>query len=228
MANVYVHASQARVYADTPDAQSTTGSLCTPVPQRRAQGGCNFQCCADTGTIGTPIGTATGDAFLVENPEAHLVCYSTTRSRYRDLVTTNSQFASKELIVGNGQSLCVPSTKRPADRLPDLTIELPIETNPNGDTAGCALAVEWHVSENAGVAVTVPFKVFMRTDEGHSASIIIPSLPANGVTLGLATLGPPGINCYDPDCFVEGVVDINDDVSESDETNNTDSRNDPG
>ncbi|MFQ5932754.1 MAG: hypothetical protein ACE5MM_10125 [Nitrospiraceae bacterium] len=41
------------------------------------------------------------------------------------------------------------------------------------------------------------------------------------------TLGPGG-NCFDPDCTVQVTVDVNDDVEESDETNNSAARTDIG
>ena len=68
-----------------------------------------------------------------------------------------------------------------------------------------------------------PFDVEVRTDNGLSVVVSVPGLAALGVMPLSVTLGP-GNNCFNSDCQVTAIADVNNAVAESDETNNTDQR----
>lgn len=67
----------------------------------------------------------------------------------------------------------------------------------------------------------------MRTHPPSRCSGAARPLPAGGSQPLSVPLGPDG-NCYDPDCTVRVTVDSSNSVTESNESNNVDSRTDLG
>ena len=173
-----------------------------------------------------------GGVTLIENPEAHLTCYATTRTDYRDLITTENQFLATELQIAQADTLCVPSRKINQPGRADLVIRLPnqVQVSCPGGGGTCTEEVDWEVGEIAGVPVGMPFDVHIRNQLGQSATFTIPGIGANGTVNGTAVLGPPGDNCYNPNCTTSGEVDAPSPgvILEADEGNNTDTRTDQG
>ena len=173
-----------------------------------------------------------GGAFtLIENSEAHLTCYFTTQTDFRGaLITARNQFQTTELAINQADILCVPSRKIIRTELPDLVIRLlgPVQVDCPTGGGSCEETVDWEVSEVNGVDVNQSFDVVITNELGQTDSANLTGIGANSTTNGTSVLGPPGDNCYNPDCTTRGRVDSTDTVPEADEGNNTDSRTDQG
>lgn len=100
-----------------------------------------------------------------------------------------------------------------------------------GGVGTCTQEMDFVVSEIAGVAVADPFRVQLTNELGQSGIAVVPGVNAGGSFGGTIILGPAGDNCYNPNCTTRARVDIplpGGLIVESDETNNTASRTDPG
>lgn len=176
-----------------------------------------------------------GNEIGVNEPEAHLACYATKPTRFQQDIRIDNQFVeAAPMQIGQAQSLCVPSLKRiVGNRLPDLVIRLP---NPArvlcpGGGGTCTQEMDFVVTELNGVAVNQAFRVQITNELGQTQTVILPGIAAGGSVPGTATLGPPGDNCYNPNCSTRGAVDVqlfDGLILESDETNNTANREDMG
>lgn len=84
--------------------------------------------------------------------------------------------------------------------------------------------------ENVGTAAAAAFNFETTFDPGQT--VIVPQPVPGGLSAGMSQLftimTPPGGNCFDPDCTITVVIDPSNDVSESDENNNTATSTTPG
>ena len=113
---------------------------------------------------------------------------------------------------------------------PDLTVKITdqptrVACQPE---VGCTATVEFTVANVGADDVAADFTVLIEADEVPSKTITVSGGLAAGESRAFTeTLGPGG-NCYNPDCTVKVTVDSGAAITESDETNNSDSRTDLG
>jgi hypothetical protein len=168
---------------------------------------------------------------LVRNKRDHLVCYQLRPARpfrARHVAIVN-QFGKAELTVVTPRTLCLPSLKRVLTR-PDLTVSIPntrTQVSCPGGGGTCITTRDFTITNAGGVSVVTPFTVLVEADPAQKTTLTVPGLAAGASVPLTAQLGPDG-NCYDPDCTVSVTVDSGNAVAESNETNNTATRTDPG
>jgi hypothetical protein len=140
-----------------------------------------------------------------------------------------NQFGKGDLTVVSPQKLCLPSLKR-LNELPDLTVSIPNTRTQVSCPGGGRPSIkkqDFTVTNASLVNVPAPFTVLIQADPGQKTTLTVSSLAAGASVPLTATLGPDN-NCYDPDCTVSVTVDSGSAVAEANETNNTDTRTDPG
>ncbi len=108
-------------------------------------------------------------------------------------------------------------------QLPDLTVRSidTVTVSCPGGAGTCITTVRFTIA-NVGSGNAGPFNVRIACDPAQSVVVNQPvtGLAAGGV-LTFTIHTPPGRNCFDPDCTVCVTVDSNNDVVESNETNNS-------
>lgn len=108
----------------------------------------------------------------------------------------------------------------------DLNPELFSVSCPDGI---CTTTVIFTI-ENIGNLPSGSFNIRVVMDP--SGSIIVNEFVPGGLDAGedrtFTVVGPPGGNCFDPDCTIMVIADSNNDVDECIENNNTDSDTLPG
>jgi hypothetical protein len=112
---------------------------------------------------------------------------------------------------------------------PDLTIELPERTRvtcPEGQ-GSCVHTVTVEVENPSAEDVADPFDVRVDLNMSLTATETINGLGAGDSTVLQFEVGP-GVNCFAPNCVTRAEVDPNDEVEETDETNNIAERQDNG
>ena len=114
-------------------------------------------------------------------------------------------------------------------RLADLTLSLPLrirESCPNGRSS-CDQTVAVVVTNASAEDVTDPIEILVTLSNGATAQNTLPGLLA-GTDGQILLTTAPGAACYTPNCSAKVVVDPNDLIPESDETNNSAIREDRG
>jgi CARDB protein len=174
------------------------------------------------------------------NARDHLVCYlvDPLQPPKPQRVFVTNQFGQARLVAVAAKELCLPSLKRllpppPPPKLPDLTVKIDqasLSVSCPGGGGTCITTFQFTVT-NAGAAASGAFAVQATADPPtQSPTPPIPSqasLAAGASRTLTATFGPDG-NCFDPDCTVAVIVDSGNAVTESNETNNTDTFTRPG
>lgn len=118
---------------------------------------------------------------------------------------------------------CVQTIITPAP-LPDLTVTITAFTLGICDSSGCTVFVDFQV-ENIGDAFAGPFDILIEEDTGGFSPLTIQvpgGLSAGSVASFSETLGPGSIAAMPPTVMV--TVDSGFAITESDETNNSDSQ----
>ena len=167
----------------------------------------------------------------VRNKRDHLACYQikTAQPFSPRRVTIVNQFGTAVLTARSPQTLCLPSLKRLITK-PDLTVSIAnrrtLVACPGGPGT-CTMIVTFTVTNLSPVPVTTAFDVLVQADPSQKATLTIPSFPGAASRTIAQALGPDN-NCYDPDCTITVTVDDGNAVSESNETNNSDTRTDKG
>ena len=114
---------------------------------------------------------------------------------------------------------------------PDLTVQSIGAPNVQcpGGAGTCVTTVDVTI-ENVGTGAAGAFSFETTFDPSQMVVVnqVVPSgLPA-GMSQSFTIMTLPGGNCFDPDCTITVVIDGNNDVAESDETNNTATSTTPG
>jgi len=178
-------------------------------------------------TLCTPVHK---DRGRILNGRDHLVCYALRQEgRFeRQPVRIINQFEGARLFVLAPESLCLPSRKRLL--LPDLTVAIanvPTQVSCPGGGGTCITTVNFTIRNVGPAPVIGVFQVRVEADPGQVKTVSAGPLAAGGSQPLTVVLGPDG-NCYEPDCTVRVVADSSHIVSESNESNNTDTRTDIG
>jgi hypothetical protein len=163
----------------------------------------------------------------ISNPRDHLLCYVFDQIRgfepRRALVT--NQFGDLPVVALIPKLLCLPSLKRLLPpRLPDLTVKIdPASFGQScpGGTGTCVTTFAFTVM-NVGAGASGAFDVLATADPGQTTTLSVAGLAPGASATRTASLGPDG-DCFDPNCTVSVTVDSGNVVTETNESNNTDS-----
>lgn len=101
---------------------------------------------------------------------------------------------------------------------PDLTVTITNGPAPGGDS----IVFDFVITNNSTTDVTSSFEVLMEANGVPSKTITVNGLASGASQSFSETLGLG--SCFTPDCTVVVTVDSNNDITESDETNNVDAQ----
>ena len=181
-------------------------------------------------TIGKPVyfcNPVLKNNEKIKNSDDHLACYLITSEEpdTQLVVEIKNQFGSEKLFIRSSFMICVPSKKdsfnvvRKPDLIPIGQPNIPGEGSfCNRDETGKKLIV---IVKNQGVVSTSSGSIKVTVEFTPSGSISgnIPSDIPGGGTAQISFEIPSG--CFDADCDFKIIVDPDNNVGESDETNNS-------
>jgi hypothetical protein len=174
---------------------------------------------------------ASKNGSRIRDARDHLLCYEVDplQSSRPHTVLVRNQFGLSKLATVTAKLLCLPSLKRLVPpRRPDLTPKIDQASLAVTCTAGpgtCTTKFAFTVT-NAGAAASGAFDVLATADPGQTQTLSVAGLGAGASTTLSASFGPAG-NCFDPDCTVAVTADSGNVVTESNESNNTDTFTSP-